>query len=136
VLWFGAARTPDFTLQVDDNVPVHQGATRTFCFSIPDTSANRQLRVTIAWTDPAAYVGAKAMLVHDLHLVVIDSANQFYYGNGLKTTTETHVNHDVVDVVNNNEQVTHHLMEYVCVCVCVCMNMYIIYIYVYIYRMK
>ncbi len=57
------------------------------------------------WMDPPAAVGARASLVHDLHLALVDPQNNVFYGNNLKTTTETHPSHDVIDVVNNVEQV-------------------------------
>jgi hypothetical protein len=104
-LWFGSQKSPNFVLKFNDNVAVQQGQTRTFCFSVPAASANRQLRVTLVWMDPPSFPNSPAALVHDLHLAVVDPSSRFYYGNGLRTRTQDHDWHDVLDVVNNVEQV-------------------------------
>ncbi len=80
----------------DDAVGVGQGEEKVFTYRVTDPGV--PLKVTLAWTDPAAVPGSGAVLVNDLDLVVRGPDGEEYLGNSF-------LGFGKPDTVNNVEQV-------------------------------
>eukprot|EP00752_Nemacystus_decipiens_P002900 g2698.t1 len=81
----------------EDWVEIREGETLEYEVSLyEDADLDKDLRITLVWTDPPASVGSTSALIHDLDLVVIaQSTGTEYYPNG----------GDGADSVNNVERV-------------------------------
>lgn len=79
----------------EDNTGLAQGETKTYKVKVADS--NSPLKVTVAWTDPAAELLAERTLVNNLDLTVTGPDGKTYHGNGFLG--------DAPDTVNNVEQV-------------------------------
>ncbi|CAN0357622.1 unnamed protein product, partial [Hapterophycus canaliculatus] len=81
----------------EDWKEIYEGETIDFEVSLyEDADLDKDLRVTLVWTDPPASVGSTSALIHDLDLVVIaQSTGTEYYPNG----------GEEADTVNNVEKV-------------------------------
>ncbi|CAM9547842.1 unnamed protein product [Ectocarpus sp. 6 AP-2014] len=82
----------------EDWVEIREGETIDYDVSLyEDADTDKDLRITLVWTDPPASVGSTEALIHDLDLVVIaESTGTEYYPNGLEEA----------DTVNNVEKIT------------------------------
>ncbi|CAM9425618.1 unnamed protein product [Ectocarpus fasciculatus] len=82
----------------EDWVEIREGETLEYEVSLyEDADLDKDLRITLVWTDPPASVGSTEALIHDLDLVVIaQSTGTEYYPNG----------GEEADTVNNVEKIT------------------------------
>jgi hypothetical protein len=80
----------------DEKIKLQEGQNAEYKLRVIDSSM--PVKVTLAWVDPPAAVGATSALVNNLDLVARDPSGKEYYGNDF--------NHQgVADKVNNVEQV-------------------------------